>query len=430
MVTGISPSMEIKIMPAMQKKVLVIGGGIVGISCGLYAQRSGHKVQILDPKGFAGGASSGNAGVIALSECVPMGTPELMSQISTLLLGRSSPLTIQWRYAPFMLSWFYHFFRSCSPDKVETSVSALSGLLGRAHEAHQDLARHANCNLMLRENGWMRVFESDDSFGQIQNSIQRMREHGIKSEYLNAKELVELEPGLNPIFKHAVYHPAVAHVEDPEKYTKHLGHQFISLGGELIRAEATGFKLKDGVITEVITATGSYTADAVVIAAGAWSKELTKKLGIKTKLEAERGYHLIIEDDKEKRISMPILWEDKSLVMSPSSIGTKITNGVEFAGLKKNADYKKSVNNISHIRKALKTPLKEVKSEWLGFRPSTPDSIPIISKEKSIRNVFLCFGHGHLGLTLGPISGKIISNLIDNMKTNLNMDYFSIERFK
>lgn len=411
------------------KRVVVIGAGIVGLSSALYAQQRGHHVTVLDPRGFAGGASAGNAGILAVSDCVPIGTPELLRQLPRLLLSRDSPLTLRWAYAPRMVSWFYRFMRACAPSRLGPAMESLAALLAAARHSHRELADAAGAAALIRPAGWIKACETDEAFHGMQADIERIRDHGGECRYMGQDELRAREPNLAPIFRHAIAHPACDQVVDPAAYVQRYGQAFLAGGGTHIRAEAVAVERRDGVATAVRTHTDRYEADCVVIAAGAWSKPLCAGMGVSVPLDTERGYHVALAADTGALASAPVFWAEKSIVMSPQDGRLRVTSSVEFAGLRAAPDFRKLRALVPEIRRAHRRPPGAVQAEWLGFRPSMPDSLPVIGPAPGTPNALLAFGHGHLGLTMGPVTGALVAELIDGATPRVDLRPFSPLRF-
>lgn len=416
-------------MSKSSQRVLVIGGGIVGISCALNAQRSGHRVTIMDPRGFAAGASYGNAGILAVSDCVPIGTPEILKQARALLFGKDSPLTMRWSYAPHMIDWLRRFALACKPAAVERATLALADILSRATQAHHELAQAAGVSDLIAQHGWIKAFETDAAFKAAAADFDRMHDHGVPCEVLDRDALLALEPNLAPIFRHAVLQPTCSQVVDPGRYVQALGDTFLKQGGTFIRAEVQCLQRGSGRVTAALTQTDRYDADVFVVAAGAWSKKLAADAGSRVPLDTERGYHVVLESPPEHMTKAPVLWAEHSIVMSPNTHGIRVTSSVEFAGLERGPDFSKLARKLPHVRRAYATAPGAVQAQWLGFRPSMPDSVPVIGKAPRAENTFFAFGHGHLGLTLGPITGRIIGALIDERLPEIDPAPYRASRF-
>lgn len=412
-----------------RKRVFVVGGGIVGLSCALYAQRNGHDVIVADPRGFAKGASYGNAGVIANSECIPVATPGVLRQVPRMLLAADSPLTIRWAYAARIAPWLLRFVRASSRARVAHATGHLAALLARAMPGHRELAADAGCDQLIKEVGWLKVFQTDAAYRQAQSGFDSMRAHGVDCEYLDRRALAQREPGLAAIFAHGILHKDCAQIEDPGRYVEALGALFLRRGGQFVQSEVEALERSDGRIDCARTGTERYQADCFVVAAGAWSKKLAADAGARVPLDTERGYHVVMETGEPQALRQPVYWAEKSVVMSPSSQRLRVTSSVEFAGLQAAPDYRKLKAIVPAIRAAVAAEPGKVVGEWLGFRPSMPDSLPVISRAPRAANCVLAFGHGHIGLTTGPATGAIVAALIDGAPPPMDITAFSAERF-
>jgi D-amino-acid dehydrogenase len=410
-------------------RVFVVGGGIVGISCALSAQRRGFDVTLADPRGFANGASYGNAGVIANSECVPLATPGVLRTVPWMLLSKDSPLTIRWRYLHRIAPWMLRFVRSSTPGQVRSAAQALASLLALSKAAHYDLAREAGTANAIREVGWLKAFESDAAFKGSARDFELMQQHGVACQYLNGREIREREPGLSRNFKHAILHTDCAQIDDPGAYCTELGQLFLSRGGQLVRSEVLRLESSGGRVQRAHTGTEAYEADQFVIAAGAWSRKLAADVGDRVPLDTERGYHLVFKTPNRRVFRQPIYWAEKSVVMSASEGRLRVTSSVEFAGLDAKPDFRKLQRQVADLRSVTAGECGAIEAEWLGFRPSMPDSLPVLGRSRRTENCVLAFGHGHLGLTAGPITGEIVGRLLANEPTPLDIRAFSSARF-
>ncbi|MDO5059028.1 MAG: FAD-dependent oxidoreductase [Neisseria sp.] len=412
-----------------KQNIFIIGAGIVGISCALHLQQRGYRVTLADPRGLAGGASYGNAGVLASSECLPLATPELIKQLPSLLLNKNSPLTLRWLYAPRMLDWFYRFMQSAKPEKITYAAEHLSLLLEQSVAAHRQLAEAAQYSGRILPTGWIKAFEREETYRSAQADFRMMEKYGVRCDYMDAATLQEQQPNLAPIFKHAVNNSDCCQIINPGDYVQQLGASFLANGGKLILTEIESLETRNGIVVSANSQTEKYQADAFVVAAGAWSKKLSRDTGTYIPLDTERGYHIELEAEDSRLASAPVFWAEQSVVMSPGGGKLRVTSSVEFAGLHRKADFTKLSSQIKEIRRSHRASLGQVRAQWLGFRPSIPDSMPVIGKAARADNAFLAFGHGHLGLTLGPITGQIIADLVDNKTPDLNLTPYSPQRF-
>ena len=416
-------------MTQAPRSVAVIGAGIVGISCGIHLQSRGYRVTLFDPGGFGNGASYGNAGIIANSERLPVATPGTLRRVPSMLLSRDGPLHIRPAYLPALLPWLAQFVSASRPARVRRISAALSALLRPAVEEHRHLATLAGIASSIKRTGWLKAYQSIRAFDHARSEYEAMREQGVTCEELGPEEIRAREPALAPIFSRAFFHPDCHHVGDPAAYTAALGAYLMRQGAGFRQQAVTGFTLENGSVTGVTTADGRVAADVVVVACGAWSKTLAAELGERVPLDTERGYHAMLPAGGSLRLNSPVYWTDRSVILSPMPTGVRITTGVELAGLRAEPDYSHLNRVAAEIRLALPSASTEVTSRWLGFRPSMPDSLPVIGPARRHANCVLAFGHGHLGVTLGPATGRIVADLVEGRATGIDPAPYAPQRF-
>lgn len=416
--------------PSKPRRLVVVGAGIVGVSAALHARTRGWNVVLIDLRGIGGGASSGNAGVLAVSECVPVGTPGTIRSVPKMLLSRDGPLHIRPRYFPHLLPWLLRMLLASAPRKVEQLSAALAAILEQALPAHQELAEAAGVQSRIVRSGWLKAFESERSFTAAQPDFALMRRHGVACDELDGGAIARLEPSLALPFAKAVFHPDCHHVGDPLTYLQALGQHLLKNGIEWRTEEVQGFETRAGRVTAVRTTEATVAADAVVIACGAWSKHLAAQLGCAIPLDTERGYHMMLDAGGCKaRLQRPVYWAEKSIVISPMGDSVRVTSSVEFAGLKAEPDFDLVLHCLPDVQRLLPGMQLRPGSAWLGFRPSIPDSLPVIGQVSAESNAVLAFGHGHLGVTLGPITGKLVGQLISAEEPSVPLAPFSPSRF-
>jgi D-amino-acid dehydrogenase len=407
-------------MAGSGRHVVVIGAGIVGMACALFLQRDGHRVTVLDPRGPAGGASSGNAGVIATGSCIPIATPARLRQLPRLLLDRNGPLALRLRHLPGLAPWLWGYLRACRPARAEAATAALAALLHRAALPHRVLAGHAGAGHLLRWTGWLKVARTPRAVAEARRDAATMRAHGIAVEELGADELRQMEPALAPDLDFALHLPDCGSVSDPARLVRSLALRLAADGGSLRTEAVTGFGQGAGRVTAVLTEAGLVPCDAVVLAAGAWSKPLAAALGARVALDAERGYHAMLEPPAAG-LTRPVMSLDDGFVLAPMAEGVRVTGGVELASLDAPPDYRRLRATVARARRLLPGLAGRVTSEWLGARPSLPDSLPVIGRAPDAANALLAFGHGHLGLTLGPLTGRLVADLVDGRDPGLDL---------
>jgi D-amino-acid dehydrogenase len=410
------------------KKVVVIGAGIVGCSAALWLQRDGHDVTIIDKSGPGEGASKGNAAVIATESCLPVAYPGILWDVPKYLMDPLSPLAIRWSYLPKLAPWLMRFVASSGKANYERNSIALRTILVEALAAHKELAAAAGCRDIIQETGWLGIYESDAKFQAVQSDFEIQRRRGIRIDILKGEEIRQFEPSLQPIYKHAAYFPENAYVLDNYRLVRTLAEDVTRNGGKVVTDEIVDFEIGAYGPNAVIGKNGRYACDAVVVTAGAWSRKLSAMLGEKVPLETERGYHVTLPN-QAKRPRMPIYSGDHSFAVTPLDIGLRFAGTVELGGLDLPPNPGRNQILIEHGKRMF-GPLDESgRSDWMGFRPSMPDSKPVIDRGRRFNNTFFAFGHGHVGLTLGPVTGKLIAELVNDRKPSIDLQPFAIDRF-
>src|SRR6185295_9569559 len=407
-------------------RCLIVGAGIVGICSALHLQREGHEVVVIDRNGPAEGASQGNAGIFAIGHVVPMGTPAILKRVPAMLLDSTSPLTIRRSYLARIAPWLIRMLAASTPHRVEAISQALGAILAPALESYRPLLESAGATDMVQRRGWLILYESEASRRAAEPDVVLRRSRGIKVEELDEGTIRQLVPGLRPGPVWGVMLPDCEHTLDPYRLTVALADDFVAQGGTILRGDVhTGLE-SDGKAA-VTTDAGPIAFDALVIAAGAWSRTLLRGLGDDAPLDTERGYHVMVENNIDLRV--PLLCADHKFSMTPMTDGIRLAGTVEFAGLEAPPNPKRW-DIITRRSRALLPGLKtETRSTWMGFRPSMPDSLPVIGPSAHHPNVYYAFGHGHLGLTLGAVTGRMIADLVAGRPPAADPSPYRITRF-
>jgi len=411
-----------------QKRFTIIGAGIVGVSAAFYLQRAGHQVTLIDMAGPGEGASRGNAAVIATESCIPVATPGIFRRVPGMLLDPLGPLAIRWPYFPRIAPWLLRFLAASTPARVETISIALRAILVRALAEHRLLAAAAGAAEMIRQTGWLAVYETDRSFAQAHWALDLQARRGVSFELLADGAIRDFEPSLAPIYRHAVYYPENAFVTDNYLFVQKIAALVASQGGTLVKARVRGFDFDASGVSHVLTEDGRHATDAVVVAAGAWSKPLAGALGHRVPLDTERGYHVTLPSPG-KMPRMPIYSGDHSFAITPLSVGLRFAGTVELGGLQAPPNTARAAILLKHGRRMFGALNETGRSDWMGFRPSLPDSLPVIDRGRRFANSFFAFGHGHLGLTLGPVSGRLVADLALGRDPGIDLAPFRIDRF-
>jgi D-amino-acid dehydrogenase len=412
--------------------VVVIGAGIVGVVSACCLQREGHSVVVMDPDPPGEGASFGNAGCLNGSSVVPVAMPGVLTQVPRWLLDPEGPLAIRWRYLPALAPWLVRFVRASQRDKVEAQARALRLLLSQSVDDYRSLVKEAGAEGLIHRLGHLFAYRSDATF-QKDTAAMRLREaNGIIIDELSADELRQLEPHLSRDYVRGRLVSENGHCSNPLRLVTSLVELLVRNGGEIRRERALDFVVENGKVTGVCTDAGVRPASQVVVAAGAFSKPLAAKLGDNVPLDTERGYHVMLRDP-EVMPRIPTMSVDDKCVVTPMETGIRIAGVVEFAGLEAPPDWSRARVLLKQGRAMYPGLARDVPEErlsrWMGFRPSMPDSLPVIGPASGKRNVFYAFGHGHVGLAGAAMTGRIIAALASGKPPPIDTAPFSVTRW-
>jgi len=412
----------------MQKKLKigVIGAGIQGMCNALFLQKKGYNVTLFDrdePGNLS--ASYGNAGHFSPYASVPLNRPDVLTDVPSMLLSSTGPLALRWNYVPKMIPWFLKFILNCSKKKMMHTAKNMHQILNLALPAFDELFDEVDISGLVEKKGVIYVW-NDQNLTSRELEINIRKELGVEQQILTPKEIHDLEPNIKPFYHGGVFYSYARHTRNPKKVLLKLFDLFLAKGGKFLKINIQDLKF-DGESPIVKSETQQFIFDKIVIACGAFSKKLTDKLNEKIPLDTERGYHVQFKGC-DHLISRPVVFTNRGFGITPMEQGLRVVGTVEFGGLK-NPLSKSRIKNLIEGAKYMLDGLPEHQDEWLGFRPSLPDFLPVIGPSKNYKNVFYSFGHHHLGWTLGAISGKIISKMIANENTNLNLEPYSSRRF-
>lgn len=411
------------------RQVAVIGAGVVGMSTARYLQRDGANVTVIDPLPPGRGTSFGNAGGIAATEVVPLSLPGTVRRVPKWLLDPLGPLTIRWSYLPRLAPWLWRFWRAGSLEKVEAASRALASLLAHVYDDYEPLLAEAGIRDILHRRGCISLYQSEESLAHDALEWRLKEERGIRVERLSSDEIRQMEPDLAPIFKTGMFMPDWSHVADPYRVVAGIAEAFLKHGGVTKQGRVASFEIGSEGPVALMTDGGERIAfDQVVIAAGAWSHKLTAMLGSKVPLETERGYHTTLPNPGVT-IRRMLHSAEGGFVLTPMSMGLRLAGTVELGGLEAPPNYDRAKVLVTRAKRFLPKLDASGGSEWMGYRPSLPDSLPVISGSPRFANVFYAFGHGHLGLTEGATTGRIVSDLAAGRPPRIDLTPFRIDRF-
>jgi D-amino-acid dehydrogenase len=406
-------------------KIGVVGAGIQGVCTALFLQKKGYQVILFDRDLPINSASYGNAGHFSPYASVPLNRTDIVSDVPTMLLSSRGPLAIKWNYVPKMIPWFLKFLLNCRQERMMHTAKNMHQILDQSLPAFDELFEEINLEGLVENKGILYVWTDKNlKSRELENKIKE--ELGVKQQLVNPKEIHDLEPNLKPFYHGGVYYDYARHARNPRKILTKLLENFINKGGKFLKLNIQDINFDEDKPV-IRSETQRFIFDKLVIACGAFSKKLTDKLHEQIPLDTERGYHVHFKDC-DHLISRPVVHANRAFGLTPMEQGLRVVGTIEFGGLD-NPLSKSRIKNLILNANDMLEGLPEHKDEWLGFRPSLPDFLPVIGPSKNYKNVFYSFGHHHLGWTLGAISGKIVSMMIANENTNLNLKPYSSLRF-
>ena len=413
--------------------IAVVGGGVVGLAIALKLRREGYRRVILFEPGEPGAqTSSGNAALIMTAQVGPLAEPGVWMKVPQMLRDPEGPLVVNWREVPRLMPWFRRFLANSTRKRHEIIAETLAPLTARSLDAWATLVGPYETQKLLRRDGMLQVYKTPKSFRAGKKDADFRAHHGVLSEIIPAEELRQMEPALGPGLAGGLLYPDAGHCTDPHKLTTSLSIAFRTNGGEHQRKAVRQLVPASGGMVRLICDGGEeFTVDEVVVAAGVWSPPLVKPFGVKPMVAAERGYHLMLKHPKIE-LRRPILAEDDHFVMTPlgNEGAIRLAGTSEFAGLNTPPNWRRS----DLLLEKAKTIVPDIDGEetatrWMGPRPSTPDTLPIIGRTPKAKNIICAFGHGYLGLTLGAVTAEIVADIVAHRENGANLAALSPARF-
>lgn len=407
---------------------VVIGAGIVGVSTALWLQRSGMEVTLIDREGAAAGTSYGNAGILAAAAIVPVTVPGLMKKAPGMLFSPNEPLFLRWSYLPKLLPFLVPYLRTANQVDLERISGGLANMMHDTADQHLAIAKGTPAEKYVVTGDYLFVYNTEEEFQKDHLAWEIRKKFGIEFEPLDADGVSNHQPDMDGRFGFGVRCSNHGYIKDPGAYTKALAQHFVEEGGNLEIATVSDIRVENGSAVGVDTTDGFVGADNVVLTAGAWSASLAKKLGIKIPLESERGYHVEFVG-ADVNLSCPVMITSKKFAVTSMNGRLRCAGIVEFAGL----DAPPSRAPFELIKRNAKEIFPDLQyeriDEWMGHRPSTPDSLPLVGAFNSVKNVWAGFGHQHLGLTGGPKTGRWLAQMITGEIPNTDMAPYDPDRF-
>ena len=408
------------------KNIAVIGAGIIGICSAYFLQKSGFKVTLVDHNKPGSMTSYGHACTFADYACIPVNSPTIFKDLTSLLLKQNGPLAVDFKYILKNLPWALSFLKNCRKNKVEYIASSLANFLSHSRLSYDQLFEEVDVSQYINNNETLYLYKTEKEFQAAKYSIDLRKNNNVKIKKLNAAEIYEIEPNIAQVYFCGLIFEGSRHTINPIKVSEKIFESFLQNGGTYINKKITLINNTVNGIT-ITSENNTFDFDKIIISAGSWSRELALMIGDKFPLDTERGYHVLFENEK-KLISRPVGWSQSGFYLIQIEEGIRAAGTVEIAGLQKNPNPKRLKMIENESRKLIPT-LGKVKSTWLGFRPTLPDSLPVIGQSTKNKNVFYAFGHQHIGWTLGAVTGKAITELVNNRNPNFDLSFFNPNRF-
>ena len=407
-------------------RVAVVGAGFVGLSAAYWLMRDGHQVSLYEPRGAAGGASFGNAGTFANYACIPVNNPSVFRDLPRYLFSSQSPLRVRWSHLHALAPWLARFIWASTPARYSATASALSHLLARAQSGYDAMLAQADLQRFVRPQECLYLYSSAAAFEGARETLALRRRLGVEADILDAQAIAQLEPQLSPIFHRGALFKGSWHLSDPSAFLHALLTHLQTQGLVVHPVAVTGVQADDRQV-RVRGLDHDSAYDYLALCAGVHSKDLAAQCGDDVPLQAERGYHLMFPGSSPL-ISRPVGWAERGFYMTPMAQGLRVAGTVELAGL--GQEMHPGLLDLLHFasRRALPA-LGTPQAPWLGFRPTLPDGLPVLGRSRKSARVVYAFGHQHIGLTLGGLSGSLVADIVGERPTALNLDAFAAKRF-
>jgi D-amino-acid dehydrogenase len=416
-------------MREQTRDVTLIGAGMIGLCCALSLQVKGYRVHILDRVAPAESCSFGNAGILVRSGCMPLSAPGLWRSIPAWLADPDGPMAVSWRHIPGLIPWMAKFLRAGQPKNIDAQAKAMLAVNSDCVELYRQLLSGRGHEQLIRDSSYVFIYRTPGEIDLQDWSWRTKINNGVEVAVLNRSELEALEPEISPSFQAAVQVLDQGKTVNPGRLGKTLAEKVLDQGGRISRCQVRQLRSKADGSVQVTTDSGEIHAQQLVISAGSWSGELARQLGCHIPLEADRGYHLVFENPGVM-LNNPVSVSERLFALSSMEMGLRCAGTSEFGGLHSPPNY----NRAQMLGKLAKEVLPGLNidsktSEWMGHRPSVPDTVPVISRLPGYEHVYIACGHGHLGLTGAPMTGRIMASLISREPLNIDTQPYRANRF-
>ncbi|QFR34440.1 FAD-binding oxidoreductase [Ancylobacter sp. TS-1] len=412
----------------MSEDIAVVGAGIVGLATAFHLLAEGHRVRLVERGGVAEGASFGNAGALAFTDILPLASPGILRKAPKWLLDPLGPLAIPPSYLPQITPWLLRFWRASLPDRYRGSLEAQGNLMRLASRAMDAMIDAAGLSGHVRQDGNLQLYESEAELSAAQPGWDARAREGIAFEHVRGERLAGLQPGLSPRFVAGTFTPHWQTVDDPHRFALALFRAVMERGATISHGEVSAIAPAAEGVSLRLTDGTTLDAARVVLAGGAWSRPLARQLGDAIPLETERGYNTTLPPGAFD-VRRQLTFGGHGFVVTPLVTGIRVGGAVELGGLKLPPNFKRSEAMLKKAADFLPGLRTEGGTQWMGFRPSLPDSLPVIGASRASPRVLYAFGHGHLGLTQSAATGKLIADLVAGRSPSVPLAPFRPDRF-
>lgn len=414
--------------PDQMLDIAIVGGGIIGICAAAYLAEAGREVTIFDRTGICEETSSGNAAAFAFSDVLPLAHKGMIGQLPKWLADPLGPLSIPPAYLPTLMPWLLRFWRAGRNDRYEASLAAQAGLMRLAEAEWTGLMARSGTTNMLREDGSLELYESEAEFRASLPGWAARKRFGIGFSHVEGGALAALQPGLSPRFVKGTFVPGWKTVADPKLLGKAIWAYAETKGARFEKARIDRVEARQDGATLTLADGGARQARHLVVAAGAWSHLLAKQLGDRIPLETERGYNTTLPKSAFD-VKRMLIFSGHGFVITPLETGLRVGGAVELGGIERSPNFARSKALLRKAQNFLPGLDPSGGREWMGFRPSLPDSLPVIGRARQGGNIVYAFGHGHLGLTQATATARLICELVLGQNPALDLSSFSPNRF-
>jgi D-amino-acid dehydrogenase len=412
-------------------KVGIIGGGIIGLSSAYYLNKLGHQVTIIEQSDLTTGCSFGNAGMIVPSHIIPLAAPGMISKGIRWMFNSTSPFYVKPRLSGDLIKWGYHFYKSATKEHVAKSAPALRDLSLFSKAMYQQLAKDLPFDFGYHERGLLMLYKTKETEHEEAEMATLANQHGLEAHVLSAADVQKLEPNVKVDVRGGIYFPGDAHITPQLLVTQLI--DYLKQQGVVFQTKTsvTDFKIEDSAIKSIKSAAQDFEFDEVIIATGSWSGGVAAKLGLSIPMQAGKGYSFTLTQ-VEKNVRIPSIFLEARVAVTPMGDSLRFGGTMEITGVDHSISMnrvKGIVDSIPNYYPEMKVALPEIKDVWHGLRPCSPDGLPYIGKSSKIKNLTIATGHSMMGLSQGPGTGKLISEIINQENTSVNLSSFSPQRF-